>query len=301
MNITKRHNSLIVSLLSIVLLVLAFSVISVHAGAAVEICDPYGTQAIAGGQYQIMNNVWGASTRQCIYIPDTDIASFKITVSEHSQTSVASYPAALLGDHWGLRTTGWTSIRVSELQSASFSTSVTYSGVSGVWNAAADIWLDPDTTGDGGFSGGAEIMIWLHAQGGAYPGGSQVATVTIDGQTYEVWYADWDWNYVAYRQSDKTSGTYNVKNFINDAVNRGYVQTSWYLHAIEMGFELTSGGQGLVLNSFSASASRTGVTPTPTPTPTPTATPTATVTGVVTSTRTTTVTSTRTSTRTTTI
>ncbi|MEM2972274.1 MAG: hypothetical protein QW270_07650, partial [Candidatus Bathyarchaeia archaeon] len=147
------------NLLLIVGLLVAIFAISpnVHAGAAIEICDRWGSASIAGGKYIILNNVWGAETRQCIYIPDSDVASFKVTVSEHNQTSVASYPCAYLGDHWGYRTTDWRSIRVSGLESASFSTSVTYSGVSGVWNAAADIWLDPDTTGEGGFSGGAEI------------------------------------------------------------------------------------------------------------------------------------------------
>ncbi len=71
------------------------------------------------------------------------------------------------------------------------------------------------------------------------------------------------WNYVCYYQTGKTSGSFNLKDFIADAQSRGYIQPSWYLHVIEAGFEIMSGGQGLAVNSFSATITGGGTSSTP--------------------------------------
>lgn len=110
----------------------------------------------------------------------------------------------------------------------------------GRWNAAYDIWFSPSTNSSNGYSGGAELMIWLNWNGGVMPGGSRVATVELAGATWEVWYADWDWNYIAYRRTTPTTSVteLDLKAFIDDAVARGYIRPEWYLHAVETGFEL---------------------------------------------------------------
>jgi cellulose 1,4-beta-cellobiosidase len=45
--------------------------------------------------------------------------------------------------------------------------------------------------------------------------------------------------------------------FFNDAAGRGSLETSWYLIDIEMGFEVWTGGEGLGISNFSASATAT--------------------------------------------
>ena len=96
-------------------------------------------------------------------------------------------------------------------------------------------------------------MIWLDSQG-MVPAGSQVGTFG----SYQVWYCQMSWNYICYYQTGKNSVSVNLKDFINDAVSRGYLESSWYLHDIEAGFEICSGGEGLTVNSFSVSVSGNG-------------------------------------------
>jgi len=214
----------------------------------VSTSDKWGTIEIMGGEYIVQNNVWGTDTLQEITVPDTNIASFEVTISEHNQGSVASYPSIFKGAHWGTITNGWTSYRVNELQSASYSWSVSGVGVSGTYNVAAEAWLGPNLNTTDGYNGGAELMIWLDSQG-MVPAGSQIGTF---GQ-YQVWYSDMGWNYVCYYQTGQNSASINLMDFINHAISLGYVDPTWYLHDIEAGFELMSSGAGLTLESFSAS------------------------------------------------
>jgi cellulose 1,4-beta-cellobiosidase len=47
----------------------------------------------------------------------------------------------------------------------------------------------------------------------------------------------------------------DIGTLTQDAVSRGYTQTSWFLIDVEAGFELWQGGAGLATNSFSVSVS----------------------------------------------
>lgn len=40
-------------------------------------------------------------------------------------------------------------------------------------------------------------------------------------------------------------------DFISDSISRGYINSSWYLHNLQAGFEIQAGGEGLTSNSFS--------------------------------------------------
>jgi cellulose 1,4-beta-cellobiosidase len=244
--------------------------------ASATTCAQYGTISVAGGQYIVQNNVWGASTAQCITVPDTNSTAWNVSTSAHNQGSVAAYPSIYKGCHWGLCTSSsGMPIQVSQISSANFSWSVTKVSA-GTWNIAAEAWFSPITDSSGGYNGGAELMIWLDYQG-MQPAGSQIGTATIGGRNYQVWYSNLGWNYVAYRPTSTYSSiSANLKDFINDAVSRGYIQTSWYLHDLEAGTELMVGGQGFTSNSFSFSVNGGGggatATPVRTPTPGPTAT-----------------------------
>jgi len=265
----------ILALLTVV--VLAFALLPAKVVQAAEVCGQYDTISVMGGQYIVQNNVWGASTRQCVNVPDTNSNAFTVSVAEHNQGSVAAYPSVFKGCHWGTCTTNsGMPVLVSQVTSAPFSWSVTKIS-SGTWNVAAEAWFSPSTDSSSGYNGGAELMIWLDWQG-MQPAGSQIGTASIGGITWEVWYSNIGWNYLAYRPTGSRLSSINadLKSFINDAVSRGYIQNSWYLHDLEAGFELMVGGAGFRSNSFSFSVSTGGTVPTPTRTPTPGATPTRT-------------------------
>lgn len=237
---------------------------------AVEICGQYDTVNVNGKEYVVQNNVWGASTAQCI---DVNGTSFRVTRSDHklpTNGSPASYPSIFKGCHWGDCTTGsGLPLRVDSIGSARSSWSVSTPS-SGAWDVAYDLWFNstPSTTGQ---PDGAELMIWLNSRGGVQPGGSIVAgNVSIAGATWNVWYADWAWNYIAYQRTSPTNSVtdLDVNAIIQDARRRGYIQPSWYFIDAEAGFELWQGGAGLATNSFSFTASSGSPNPDPTPTPT---------------------------------
>jgi hypothetical protein len=53
-------------------------------------------------------------------------------------------------------------------------------------------------------------------------------------------------------QSSVNSLSFDLLDFIKDAVGRSKVSSSWYLTNIMAGFEIWNGGQGLKVNNFCA-------------------------------------------------
>jgi cellulase/cellobiase CelA1 len=257
----------------VTILLLALVPIYVAQAEPIEICEQWGTAEVLGGEYIVQNNVWGAETAQCISA-DTSSTGFTVTQSQHNQGSVASYPSIYKGCHWGDCTTGsGMPVTVNSVSSAPFGWSVSGTNASGSWNAAAEAWFSPITDSTDGYNGGAEMMIWLDYQG-MQPAGSQVGTASIAGATWEVWYSQLDWNYIAYRRVGATTSiNADLMDFVDDAVSRGYIQPSWYLHDLEAGFELMTDGTGLTTDAFAFSVNGgplpTATQPVSTATPTP--------------------------------
>jgi chitodextrinase len=245
-------------------LFLAASVTAVVASApaahAEVICDQFASRPIQNGRYIVQNNRWGASTTQCI---DVTTSGFTITQANHNNATngaPASYPSVYLGCHYTNCSTGSNlPMQVSQISTATSSIQYTY--VSGAtYDAAYDIWLDPQPRTDG--QNATEIMIWFNRQGSIQPVGSVVGTTTIGGRTWEVWRGNSGWNVISYvAPSPITSWNFSVLDFINDVRARGAITNSWYLTSIQAGFEPWIGGTGLAVNSFSASVNGGGGNP----------------------------------------
>ncbi len=175
--------------------------------------------------------------------------------------SPMSYPSIYKGNHYGTitRSSGMP-MAVSALSSLNCTwTATTIS--SGIWDAAYDVWFENGTYSSGNYNG-AELMIWVAHLGGTQPVGSQVASsVSLGGSTWNVWFGNSGWNVISYvRTANGSSGSFDVKAFINDAVSRGYIQNSWNLEAVEAGFEIWSGGVGLKSSGFTVSVNGGGGT-----------------------------------------
>jgi cellulose 1,4-beta-cellobiosidase len=212
---------------------------------------------VRGEKYRIYNNVWGLTPgTQCITAyPNSTY--FSVTTSTHDSGSVQAYPFILRGRHWGgANTTGsGLPILVSSVATAPFIWSVDVNGATGKWNIAYESFFS--ITG-GTEPNAAEIMIWLNSNGGMSPGGSKVATaVPIGGFNWDVYHASpWStWlHYIAYKITTPIDNNYvslDFKDFIDDSVSRGWINTSWYLDNMEAGFELMVSGQNLTSKSFS--------------------------------------------------
>jgi cellulase/cellobiase CelA1 len=247
-----------------VLLILALALSALiplsPARAATQLCGANQTTSVNGGEYIAQNNVWGASTPQCISVNGT---SFTVDSSGHNNATngaPASYPSLFKGCHWGQCTTGsGLPAQVGSMPAVTSSWSTTQPG-SGAYDVAYDLWYDThsSTSTD---PNGAEVMIWLNSRGGVQPAGSRVASgVRISGATWDVWYSRMNWNYIAYV---RTSGTTSVSGldlraFTQDSVSRGYIQNSWYFIDAEAGFEIWQGAAGLATNSFSVTVGNGG-------------------------------------------
>jgi hypothetical protein len=217
-----------------------------------EICATEESEVL-DGEYIISNNVWGGGSGvgdQCLEIyPDSTF--FEVTLSTHDDDGVCSYPFIFKGCHWGHCTQNSNlPIQINEIKSAPFTWVINREGVSGTWNAAFEAWFDP--TGSG-YDYTGELMVWINYGGGASPGGSKVGEKEIGGYLWDVFYAEWQFNYTAYRiKSVIDSISVDFREFINDAMDRGYIEESWYMHNMEAGFEIWRNGQGLTTLSYSA-------------------------------------------------
>jgi hypothetical protein len=138
-------------------------------------------------------------------------------------------------------------------------TSMTWAdnGATGSYNAAYDVWFSTSSAGEPSASSpsGGFLMVWYHMPSNNQPIGTSMASATIAGKNWNVWYGTNSGNgkpcvsYVA--QTSINSLTYSLGDFIQDAVTRGYVQSSWYLTNVFAGFEIWSGGVGLAVTDFS--------------------------------------------------
>jgi hypothetical protein len=144
---------------------------------------------------------------------------------------------------------------VNNVISAPFSWSVDPNGAGGTWNAAYESWF---SVAGGTAPDAAELMIWINYNGGAGPAGSYQGTVSIGGHSWDVYFVDWSgsagWYYIAYKITSPADNVdLDLRDFMDDAIARGFLDPSWYLDAMEAGFEIWRDGEGLTSNSFSAS------------------------------------------------
>ena len=243
--------------------------IAATAGAApagTVICDQYGSTASPNGQYIIQNNRWGTSAEQCITVTANGFTLSTSNANVPTNGAPASYPSIYWGCHYGNCTPGFSPIQASSSAFGGISTSVgmSFPG-SGQWDAAYDIWFDP-TPRTNGQNTGAEVMVWANHLGAPQPVGSKVGTVTLAGGTWDVWEGNIGWNVISYvRTAGTGSLNFPVSTFFNDAVARGYAQTSWYLTSIQAGFEPWTNGTGLAVTSFSVTTGGSGTTTPPPP------------------------------------
>ena len=224
------------------------AVVAASPAQAAVICDQYGFTT--AGSYTIMNNRWGTSATQCI---STSSNGFTITQQDgvgNTSGSPTAYPAIYIGCHYTRCSPGSPLPKqISTIGSAP--SSITYTYVSGTYDAAYDIWLDPAAKTDG--VNQTEIMIWFNRQGSIQPIGSQVATATVGGRSWAVWSGNNGANNVIsyLAPSAIASWSFDVMDFVRDTISRGRATTSWYLTSVQAGFEPWSGGVGLAVTSFS--------------------------------------------------
>ena len=119
---------------------------------------------------------------------------------------------------------------------------------SGIWDDSLDIWCGP-RSGVGTY----EIMIWLQYSGPQWWAGL-FPKVWIDGaQWYEVPHATVDGRYyISFRRASPVrSASLRLAPFMARAKRIGMINSSALMWAVQAGFEIWSGGQGLAVTRFS--------------------------------------------------
>src|ERR1022692_4134850 len=227
------------------------------------ISTQFGTAHVtcSGKDYMVQNNDWGVSAASQTITYGTG-TKFKVATQNGTGAgnNPASFPSIFTGANSNNTTAGSGLPRaVSSIAKGSLSTSWTWAanGATGSYNAAYDVWFSTGSGGDPSASSpsGGFLMVWYEKPTANQPIGASVASTTIDGKNWNVWYGTNSGNgkpcvsYVA--QQTINSLTYSLGDFIQDAVTRGYVQNSWYLTNVFAGYEIWSGGVGLETTDFS--------------------------------------------------
>jgi hypothetical protein len=234
-----------------------------HSTDVVTTCAQY--ENVPVGSYVAQADYWNEGNcpgTECMAV-NTATGAFSVTQAPNCGSTVSSYPNTLYGSSFGSTSPGSVlPMQVNALTSVTSSWAFSVGGVStDQYDVAYDIWFCPnDACGASGFSGGTELMIWLDYQNTT--GWEQdLGSVTLAGYNWEVWtftqgMAGNTWTYLAYliQPSSVTSVTnLNLLAFFQDAESRGYIQSSWYLYAVQAGDEIRTGGLPFDSNSFSVS------------------------------------------------
>ena len=214
-----------------------------------RVCDKFGSTPVAGGRYEVQNDLWGAGTSQCIVAFDT---GFRVEAKHNKPSGPASYPSMVFGCNYGNCTKGTPFPRpVSDLGDLRTSWTTT-TPATGDYNVSYDIWLDP-TARKTGRPTGLELMIWLKHTDRVNPIGKQVGETTLDGVPYEVWQGKADVTTISYVRKQATNSVTNlsIPTFVTDATKRGVAKPGWYMTSVQAGFEPWIGGTGLATTNFS--------------------------------------------------
>jgi len=210
----------------------------------------------------VNNNTWGS---------DSSPAGWSESITTNSSTawrtdfnwpsgannnSVKTYPAAILGWHWGwhFQNTGLP-VQLSANRDINTSYAYTVNFGGGVGNVAYDIWLH--TQSNPLYENPSdEIMIWVNSTGGAGPISQQtvISNLNIAGSTWNLHRGNIGWNVWSFvRTGNSGSGSINIKAFTDYLRNNQGMAASKYLTSVQFGTEVFRGTGNLNVTNYTAS------------------------------------------------
>ncbi|NIH80619.1 GH12 family glycosyl hydrolase domain-containing protein [Amycolatopsis viridis] len=186
--------------------------------------DPDGGWSEGG--YYVHNNMWNQGEAGPQTLSACSHGNWYVDSAQPATTSVKTYPNVHqdINDQDGAPLSTFPAIR---------STFAGRGPGTGIYDVAYDLWLNG--VGDG--PGVTELMVWTENHG-QVPDGSEVATYTADGVTYDVWR---DEGYLAFvAQGTHYSGTVDLKAMIGWAIGAGHVPPNPTVNQIGYGIEFCS-------------------------------------------------------------
>ncbi|KAF2444376.1 glycoside hydrolase family 12 protein [Karstenula rhodostoma CBS 690.94] len=199
-------------------------------------CDAFGT--LAEGGYTVYHNNWGSSHAtsgsQCTYFKSLSGS----TVAWSTKWTWAGAPIQVKSySNVALEKVNKKLSAVSSIPSV-WKWSQTSSGTP-IADVSYDLWLAPTSGGENAY----EIMIWLGTYGGAGPIGKAIATVTIGGASYKLFYGlNGDvkvYSFVASKNNGNFNGDLNL--FFKYLTSSQGVPSSYYITSLQAGTEPFTG------------------------------------------------------------
>lgn len=225
----------------------------------VKICHRYQHVEAFGGHgagLVVRNDSYGGRG-ECLWNTNR-WANFAVTSSPsrlHSGTEPAAFPNIFYGCSWGVCSRGTGLPRRLSRLHRPVTSWYTRGRPAGRWDVAYDIWFarQRHTSGQ---DRGAEIMLWLRSKGLGRPGGHGMLIERHRWQL-EHWITTNPstgarWPLIIFRMT-RPSGFVShlhLMPFFRRAEALGLLNRSWWLTAVEAGFEVWRGGAGLRTTSF---------------------------------------------------
>ncbi|KFY19333.1 hypothetical protein V493_08010 [Pseudogymnoascus sp. VKM F-4281 (FW-2241)] len=218
---------------------------------ATEICGQW--DSIETGTYTLYQGLWGidsaTSGSQCSTyesLTGDTIAWSTNWTWQGGEYNVKSYANIVLTQDTGHQ--------VSAIKSIPSKWAYTYTGTGVVANVAYDVFSSATAEGNSDGSSDYEIMIWLATIGGAGPisdTGASIASVTIAGQDWDVWYglngSMKVFSFVAPTQVDNFDG--DLKEFYTYLVENQDFSDTQYITSIGAGTEPFVGTDAVMVTS----------------------------------------------------
>jgi hypothetical protein len=177
-------------------------------------CAQWGTYTSSG--YTFYCDEWGSTASECCNL--NSITSWNVVSSVPTGGGVKGYP-----------NTARASIGKT-VNNYSGSGSWNGSEPSGTyWDLAYDIWVP------------REVMVWVNWSSGVGPWGTYTTTVSLDGQSWDVYVASGGpVNFL--RKSHANSGSVNLSTLIKWGVTKGYYSGTGTINGAGIGFEIFGSG-----------------------------------------------------------
>ena len=231
------------------------------AGPGEQLLSGAGRVYTHDGWY-VLNNVWNPGSLvegkdysvASTYHPDSpnvDVTfqwSFPFTTEIF--TNIKAYPeiifgpAPMGGGQKSADVSGVFPVQVSDIDNLTLDYAVNYTGNTGGFNVAFDIWLT-SVEGGGASTLTNEIMIWVH-KGDFAPFGELVGRYVTDEFSASVYHSG---TYTAFvLDGDKPAGQIDMDDLFDYLIDLGIMSEDEFLASVELGAEVQSGAGSLTID-----------------------------------------------------
>lgn len=226
-----------------------------------NITGQYDNVATGDGKYHFQSNGWGWTGGGSHTVGLSTSCGFKMNSQTCNRTDKipCSYPSIYIGTSAdGKRSSGNGLPKlVSSITSAPVCMGWSAGGgANDEYNVSFDVWFNSNANAT---NADTFLMVWYRKPPSFQPAGSPKADgVVIAGQPWTVWYgpnADGQ-NVVSYLApttfANGQAFSFDLKDFIDDAVERNYLSASKNLISVFGGMEIWGGGSGAAITHFKA-------------------------------------------------